>query len=242
MFLLLRNRLKHLILIFLHFVHVESRHIHHFLILQALFTKFLLLMQHELLIENVLCKIAYLILDFPLYVFTYLLLHIVFNHLEHIVALLQVTQHGFHGILQYLVGLQIHTQIVRQTKFVCQLTQNRLEEGVDGLDSEHAIVVHHVLQRLTGIFPYLLVRKMTKALILLDFCQIVFRRGQTVRNAIELSQDAVLHFTGSLVCESHREDILVVDRILNQQFDIFHCQTECFSTTCRSRQHFQVFI
>ena len=72
----------------------------------------------------------------------------------------QLLDHGVYGFLERLVVVQFDVQIGTQLQLACQVAHHRLEERVDGLHTESAIVVYHEVQRLARLGAYLFLRQM----------------------------------------------------------------------------------
>ena len=58
-----------------------------------------------------------------------------------------------HGIGQHLVAVQFDVQIRAKLKFAGQVAHDRLEERVDGLHPEAAVVVQHIQQGVACPLP-----------------------------------------------------------------------------------------
>ena len=72
----------------------------------------------------------------------------------------QLLDHGVYGLFECLVVVQFDIEVGTQLQLTCQVAHHRLEERVDGLHAESAIVVYHEVQRLARLGAYLFLRQM----------------------------------------------------------------------------------
>ena len=132
------------------------------------------------------------------------------------------------GLLFYLIIVQSDAQIGCQVQFTGQIAENALEESVDGLYSEIAIIVKQLVECFASFLADL---RLGKSCSSHDVLQVVRRVGQLVPNAIKLAEDAHLHFFRCLVGEGDSENRAIAHRILDQQFDVFCGEGERLSTS-----------
>ena len=148
---------------------------------------------------------------------------------ENLVGTTQRLDELVNSQLLHLRVVECHTQIGREVELARQVSQHRLEKGIDGLHSKIVIVVDEMLQGNASLTGGRGGRDVQFAAYLLHVAVAV---GQLPPDAIKLAQDAHLHLLGGLVGEGHREGIAIAQGIQNEEFDIFHSQPEGLSTAC----------
>ena len=169
--------------------------------------------------------------DVPRLVVFDVLLNVADNPSEHLVVSRQLFYHLVDGLLFHLVVVQSDAQVGSELQFAGEVAKDGLEEGVDGHHAKLTIVVHHEGQGLRGLLGSRLSRDVQ---VVDDLFEIALRVVQSVGDAVELREDALLHLLGGLVGESHGQDGLILLWVEHQQFDIFNSQAEGFSAagTC----------
>ena len=133
------------------------------------------------------------------------------------------------GLFLNLVVIKGNTQVGGEVEFACQIAQHTLEERIDGLHAEIAVVVDEVLQGDSSSFGGCFLRD---AQVGGDTIHVVGTIVEPFPNSIQLTEDSGLHLFGGLVGEGHSEYSVIGERIGNEQLDILHSQTK--SLACAS--------
>ena len=172
-----------------------------------------------LLVEDVLGKLLYVLVNLPFLAVAHLVLYIPY-HLGNLLGLgFEFLYVGIDGIVEQLLGIERDFHITVKVKFLGKTAQDRLEEGIDGLYAEVPVVMQNVIQCLAGFLLYLPVTVTGE--LLFDFFGIVGSTLQAVCYTIELSKYALLHLGRCLVGEGNGKNPAVGLRIGYQQLYVF---------------------
>ena len=137
---------------------------------------------------------------------------------------------GGETLYQHVDGHFLHLHIIkpdtqggREVKFAGKVAQHALEEGVDGLYSEIAVVVEQIVQSYACL-PAGIVGGYVK--LTAHEVGIGLRLGQVPPDAEELAQDAGLHLLGGLISKGDGQYLPVGLWIIYQQGDVLSRQRE----------------
>ena len=182
-------------------------------------------------LEYVCSEALYLANDVPAVVVFYAVVDVRAYPLQHRLPLFQAFYHLVHCLFGYFLVVQVHPQVGSLPQFVCQIAQNLLEEGVYGEYPEVVVAVNEQRKGYPCIVPY---HGIGHVRLLFHLVEILLRRLQRMGNAVELRQNAHLHFLRSLVREGYGKYVLIVLGVFHQQRYVFHGKGECLSRPCRS--------
>ena len=144
----------------------------------------------------------------------------------------QLLDEAVHRLVQYLRVVQFDVQVRAQLQFAGQVPHHRLEERVDCLHPEAAVVVQHVQQGRSRP-PSQFLGGDAVLQVLADAVQVRFRVPVALPDAVQLLHDAFLHLPCRLVGEGHGQNLPVRPRVGDEVFDIFHGQGERLSRSGR---------
>ena len=119
------------------------------------------------------------------------------------------------GYFLHLFVVQLHTQVGGEVQLACQVAHHTLEERVDGLHAEVAVVVQQQVQRYPCSLGYLWLRQRL-AQSFIHLVQVAFRVRIVAPDAVEVGEDAHLHLLRSFVGEGNSKYLPVVLRIAHQ--------------------------
>ena len=152
----------------------------------------------------------------------------------------ETLQHFIHSSLQQIIVVEVYFESSGQTKFMSQITEQRLEERVDGGDMKSIVAVQNLAQQapchernltITCWHQQLLAHHIQEGLLLFH----------AVREFIEIFQDTLLHLRGRLAREGYRQ---LMTMRFTSCFEIiqkigykFRSQRIGFSSTSRSLVH-----
>ena len=139
--------------------------------------------------------------------------------LQHLVGGRERVDELVDGQLLHLHIVQPYAQVGREVQLASQVAHHALEERVDGLHAEMAVVVEQQMQGLAGALGNLLLRQLA-AQCRVNLLGIRLGVVQTTPDAIELAQYAHLHLLRRLVGKRHGQNLPVVLRIAHQELDI----------------------
>ena len=111
-------------------------------------------------------------------------------------------------------------------EFTGQAAQYGLEETVNGLHTETAVVLKYHVKRNQGFVAYGLLIKCDSFFYLII---VTCGAGQVMADAVELRQYALFHLGRGFVGKSYRKDMTVVLRLTYEHGDILYGQTERFA-------------
>ena len=127
------------------------------------------------------------------------------------------------GLLLHLTVVEAYVDVGFQSQFACEVSEDTLEEAVDGLHAEIVISVEDTVEGECCPLLYVVVGELRHAVV--ELLDIVVATGQAVCQGEELAEDTGLHLFGGLVGEGHSEGIAEVLWFRHQQFDVFQCQS-----------------
>ena len=129
---------------------------------------------------------------------------------------LETVHNAVHGFREHFRIVDFNLKVGCQTQLMSQTTKDGLEERVDGANAEMAIVMEYLVQSLAtaaanlGFFGggvgFFLQR-------LDEFIVVILAGRQRVGDAIEVSDDSVLHLTRGLVGEGHRQNMAMLTTV-----------------------------
>ena len=145
-------------------------------------------------------------------------MYIVEYPLHEVVVHFQRRDEFIHRQVFHLIVVELNLEVGGEVEFSGEVAQHALEEGVDGLHAEVAVVVQQQVECCGSPTPCLLRFEWQ----CLEHCiEIVVGVAQSLGYAVELAQYSHLHLLGGFVGECHGEDTAIALRIGNQQFDVF---------------------
>ena len=143
-----------------------------------------------------------------------------------------------NGIRQHLCLIQFHLQVGRQFQLVGKFTDDTLKEGVNRLNTETAIIMHDVRQRLirplpqdvsvdaqnggaVRLFP-IQGHRQTGMQIVQNILYIIIGTFQSIGYTKKCAKNPLLHLSSRLVGEGDGKNVLILHRIDSQQRDVFN--------------------
>ena len=184
--------------------------------------------------EDVLAEALHLLDDIPPLVVADVLKDVAHHPLQHGLLLVERLDHRVDGHLLHLLVVELDAQVGGEVELAGQVAEHALEELVDGLDAERGVVVNDARERLLGPGAH---EPFADPHLLGDLLQIVVGVGVAAGQTVELAQNPHLHLFRGLVGEGHGEDVPKVERVVYQQLDIFHGESEGLAASGARLEH-----
>ncbi len=171
------------------------------------------------LAEDVLAERLYVADDVPVLVVVDVLLYITENPLQQFVLFAQFVDHLVYGDALNLSVVKLDAQVGREVELACKVAQHALEERVDGLDAEVAVVVYNIKKSDLGAIGHKLFGHTKFALYLF---YIILRLRELLPYTIKLTEDTCLHLLSSFVRKRNSECRTETHRVLDEQLYVFY--------------------